>query len=69
MIQWPNTIVAFIILWVKDMITKEQYLEIIEQCEKYIKKYGETFEKPMSNDFQDGMVRVIDLIKPLVKKD
>ena len=51
------------------MITKEQYLEIIEQFEKYIKKYGEIFEKPMSKDFQDGMVRVIDLIKPLVKND
>lgn len=60
---------TFIILWIKDMITKEQYLEIIEKCEKYIKKYGEIFEKPMSKDFQDGMVRVIDLIKPLVKKD
>ena len=44
------------------MTTKEQYLEII-------KKYGEIFEKPMSKDFQDGMVRVIDLIKPLVKND
>lgn len=69
LIQWPNTIVAFIILWIKDMITKEQYIEIIEQFENYIKKYGEIFEKPMSKDFQDGMVRVIDLIKPLVKKD
>ena len=52
-----------------NVITKEQYIEIIEQCENYIKKYGEIFEKPMSKDFQDGMVRVIDLIKPLVKKD
>ena len=60
---------AFFILGIKDMITKEQYIEIIEQCEKYIKKYSEIFEKPMSKDFQEGMVRVIDLIKPLVKKD
>lgn len=60
---------AFIILWIKDMITKEQYIEIIEQFQKYIKKHGEIFEKPMSKDFQDGMVKVIDLIEPLVKKD
>ena len=51
------------------MITKEQYIEIIEQFQKYIKKHGEIFEKPMSKDFQDGMVKVIDLIEPLVKKD
>lgn len=51
------------------MITKEQYLEIIDQCERYTKLYTGMFKKPMSEDFQQGMARVLDLIEPLVKKD
>lgn len=51
------------------MITKEQYVEILDTCEGYIKLRTEMFKEPMSDDFQEGMLRVLDLIKPLVKKD
>lgn len=61
--------VAFTILLIKTMITKEQYVEILDTCERYIKLRTEMFKEPMSDDFQEGMLRVLDLIKPLVKKD
>ena len=51
------------------MITKEQYVEIIEICERYIKLRKDMIKEPMSDDFQQGMLRVLDLIKSLVKKD
>ena len=51
------------------MITKEHYIEILHACEKYIKLRQDVFKEPMSDDFQEGMLRVLDLIKPLVKKD
>lgn len=51
------------------MITKEQYVEILDTCEKYIKLRQDVFKEPMSDDFQEGMLRVLDLIKSLVKKD
>lgn len=51
------------------MITKEQYVEILDTCEKYIKLRQDVFKDPMSDDFQEGMLRVLDLIKSLVKKD
>lgn len=51
------------------MITKEQYIEILDACEKYTKLYNKMFNKPMSDDFQQGMLRVLDLIEPMVKKD
>lgn len=51
------------------MITKEQYLEIVNACEKYTKLHEQVFKVPMSEEFQQGMLRVLDLIEPMVKKD
>ena len=51
------------------MITKEQYIEIVNACEKYTKMYEEVLKVPMSEEFLQGMLRVLDLIKPMVKKD
>jgi len=51
------------------MITKEQYVEILDICQKYIETYPKVISKPMSEDFQQGMLRVIELIEGIVKKD
>lgn len=51
------------------MITKEQYVEILDICERYTKLRKDMIKKPMSDDFQQGMLRVLDLIESLVKKD
>ncbi len=52
------------------MITKDQYLDIIDLIQKYLSAYQKMFpNKPMSNDFCAGMEQTIDLIKSLVKKD
>ena len=51
------------------MITKEQYVEILDTCEKYIKLRQDVFKEPMSDDFQEGMLSVLDFIESLVKKD
>lgn len=52
------------------MITKEQYIEIINLVERYVSVYKKMFpEKPMSNEFCAGVEKVVDLIQSLVKKD
>lgn len=51
------------------MITKEQYIEIVNACDKYVKMYEQVLKVPMSEEFQQGMLRVLDLIEPMVKKD
>lgn len=50
------------------MITKEQFLEIISECEKYTSMYQKVIGKPMSDEFQHGMARVLDIIQSLVEK-
>lgn len=50
------------------MIPKEQYVEIIDLVQDYISKYKEVFpDKPLSDDFCSGVLKVVDLIKSLVK--
>ena len=52
------------------MITKEQYLEIINLVKQYVMEYRKTFpDAPMSSDFCAGIERTIDLIQYLVEKD
>ena len=51
------------------MITKEQYIEIIDLIHSYISKYEEMFpNEPLSNEFCSGVQKVVDLIQLLVKK-
>ena len=50
------------------MITKDQYVEIIELTQRYIAMYEYAFpHKPMSDEFCAGMQKVLDLIQTLVK--
>lgn len=44
------------------MTTKEQYIEIA-------KMYAQVLKVPMSEEFLHGMLRLLDLIEPIVKKD
>lgn len=52
------------------MITKEQYVEMLDLIARYASIYTEAFpDKPMSDEFAAGIEKVIDLIETLVKKD
>lgn len=52
------------------MITKEQYVEIIDLVQRYVVMYKKVFpQNPMTNEFAAGIEKVIDLIHTLVKKD
>lgn len=52
------------------MITKEQYLEIINTFEKYIETRTKMFpNKPLSEEFTFGFIQALTLIESLVEKD
>ena len=52
------------------MITKEQYVEIIDLVQLYVVMHKKMFpQNPMTNEFAAGIEKVIDLIQTLVKKD
>ena len=52
------------------MITKEQYLEIVNTFEKYIVGRTKMFpDKPLSEDFTLGFTQALTLIESLVEKD
>ena len=55
------------------MITKEQYIEILDIVQRY-KRYMVMNKKvfphnPMTEDFAAGMQKVLDLTQTLIKKD
>lgn len=49
-------------------ISKEQYLEILNRFEKYIKTYQQVLGKEMSMEYSEGLLRGLDLIQTMVKK-
>ena len=52
------------------MITKEQYVEILDIVQRYVVMHKKVFpQNPITEDFAAGMHKVIDLIETLVKKD
>lgn len=52
------------------MITKKQYLEIIDVFEKYIEARTKMFpNKPLSEEFTFGFTQAMTLIESLVEKD
>ena len=52
------------------MITKEQYVEIIDLVQRYVVMHKKVFpQNPMTNEFAAGIEKVKDLIQKLVKKD
>lgn len=52
------------------MITKEQYIEILDIVQKYVVMHKKVFpHNPMTEDFVAGMQKVLDLTQTLVKKD
>ena len=52
------------------MITKEQYVEILDIVQRYVVMHKKVFpQNPMTDEFAAGMQKVIDLIQTLVKKD
>ena len=52
------------------MITKEQYIEILNLVQRYVVMHKKVFpQNPMTNEFAAGIEKVIDLIQTLVKKD
>lgn len=52
------------------MITKEQYLEIINTFEKYIETQTKMFpDKPLSDDYTYAFTQALSLIEGLVEKD
>lgn len=52
------------------MITKEQYVEIINLVQRYVVMRKKVFpQNPMANEFAAGIEKVIDLIQTLVKED
>lgn len=52
------------------MITKEQYIEILDIVQKYVVMHKKVFpQNPMTEDFAAGMQKVLDLTQTLVKKD
>ena len=52
------------------MITRKQYLEIINTFEKYIDTRTKMFpNKPLSEDFTFGFTQALTLIESLVEKD
>lgn len=51
------------------MITKEQYVEIIDLVQRYVVMRKKVFpQNPMTNEFAAGIEKVIVLIQTLVKK-
>ena len=52
------------------MITKEQYVEILDIVQRYVVMHKKVFpQNPMTNEFAAGIEKVIDLIQTLVKED
>ena len=52
------------------MITKEQYIEILNLVQRYVVMHKKVFpQNPMTDEFAAGMQKVLDLIQTLVKKD
>ena len=52
------------------MVTREQYLEIIDTFEKYIDARTKMFpDKSLSKDFMFGFTQAMTLIESLVEKD
>ena len=52
------------------MITKEQYVEIIDLVQRYVVMRKKVFpQNPMSDEFYAGMQKAMDLIQTLVNKD
>lgn len=52
------------------MITKEQYIEILDLVQRYVVMRKKVFpENPMTGEFAAGMQRVLDLIQTLVKSE
>ena len=52
------------------MITKEQYIEILNLVQRYVVMHKKVFpQNPMTDEFAAGIEKVIDLIQTLVKKD
>ena len=52
------------------MITKEQYIKILDLVQRYVVMHKKVFpQNPMTDEFAAGMQKVIDLIQTLVKKD
>ena len=52
------------------MITKEQYIEILDLVQRYVVMHKKMFpQNPRTNEFAAGIEKVIDLIQTLVKKD
>lgn len=49
------------------MITKEQYLDIVDQIEIYTNMYKKVIDINMSEDFQKGMKKALELIEGLVE--
>lgn len=49
------------------MITKQQYKEILDAAEKFL-KIKQKIGTPMSQDYQFGFIAVIDIVKSLVKE-
>ena len=50
------------------MITKEQYIEILNLVQRYVVMHKKVFpQNPMTDEFAAGMQKVLDLIQTLVK--
>lgn len=50
------------------MITKEQYVEILDIVQRYIVMHKKVLpQNPITEDFAAGMQKVLDLIQTLVK--
>ena len=50
------------------MITKEQYIEILDIAQRYVVMHKKVFpQNPITEDFAAGMQKVLDLIQTLVK--
>ena len=52
------------------MITKEQYVEMLDLIMRYTSIYTEASpDQPISDEFCAGMQKAMDLIQTLVKED
>ena len=49
------------------MITKQQYLEVLNRAERFL-KIRQKSTIPMSQDYQFGFMAAIDIVKTLVEK-
>lgn len=50
------------------MITKEQYIEILNLVQRYVVMHKKVFpQNPITEDFAAGIQKVLDLIQTLVK--